>query len=531
MLEIIIITLIISSFLNIILKKIELPTIIWNIITWFVIAYIFWLHDASTNGHLMHIAEFGIVFLMFTIWLEFSFSEFMKMKKQVFLYWSLQFFISSIIFTSISYFLFSLDLISSSIIWLALALSSTAIVLKILNENNDIIQSHGQKSLGILLFQDLAVIPIMILISILSISDSSVVELVWKTVLWWAILIVSFLLIWKYLLEYILTRVSKTASNEIFISSILAFVLASSYLAHYLGLSFSLWALIAGIMIAETHFKHRVESDLIPFRDLLLGFFFITVWMQLELRIIYENLYMILAILLAIIVIKVLIIFWILQFFTKKIIALRTAITLFQVWEFAIVVFELAWSKWLLDKDISQVLIVVIIISMILTPIVMKKLEYIVGIFLKDTFNPENKILDEKLENHIILIGYWKIWKRISNQLKSENEKYYILEDDIMKFKSAKKEWKPVFYWDATKATILNLLNIDKTKSVLITIRDSKNLYKVCDIVSQIVPKSKIYIKVNSYEQRHRIEKLNFTNIIYETQEIANGMIREMKKN
>lgn len=530
MFEIIIITLIISTFLNILLKKLDLPTIIWYIWTWFLIAYLFWLHEVNHNHDLQLIAEFWIVFLMFTIWLEFSFSSFMKMRKAVFLYWWLQFSISSIVFFLISNIVFWLDIVNSLIIWLALSLSSTAIVLKLLNENNNINKSYWQKSLWILLFQDLAVIPIMILISILSIEDSSILVLVWETILWWILLVAILLVIWKYLLEYILTRVSKTNSNEIFISAILALVLWASYLAHALWLSYSLWALIAGIMIAETHFKHKVESDLIPFRDLLLWVFFITVWMQIDIHIIYENFFLIMWLLIAISLLKIWIIYSIIQFFSKKIISVRTGLTLFQVWEFAIVIFGLANANNLLDQNISQILLVTIIISMILTPIVMKNIDNITSLFIKDKFIPENDLWDKKLENHIILIGHWRIWNWLSDKLREKNEDFYIIENDIIKFKQAKKQSKPIFFWDASSWRILNILNIEKAKYILVTIQDNRNLYQVCDLLSHIVPKAKIIIKVSSCEQKMKIKSLNLTNVIYETEEVANGMIRAMKK-
>lgn len=529
MIEIIIITLLLSTFLNILLKKLDLPTIIWYIATGFLIAYMFWLHEVNNNHDLQLIAEFWIVFLMFTIWLEFSFSSFMKMKKVVFIYWWLQFIVTSSIFFIISYFLFSISLISSVIISMALSLSSTAIVLKLLNENNNINKSYWHKALWILLFQDLAVIPIMILITILSSQDSSIITMIWETIIGWIILITVLLFIWKFLLDYILTRVSKTNSNEIFISAILTFILWASYLAHFLGLSYSLWALIWWIMIAETHFKHRVESDLIPFRDLLLWIFFITVWMQLNTEIIQNNFLEIIILLLTITLIKVWIIYSIIKYFTKKIISLRTAFTLFQVWEFAIVLLWLATTNNLIDKDLSQTIIVTTIISMILTPIVLKNLDYIVWIFIKDNFIPENDLWSEKPDNHIIIIWHWRIWSWISNKLDEKKEKYYIIENDIQKFKNAKKQWKPIFYWDASKWRILNILNIEKAKYILVTIRDSKKLFQVCELLSHIVPKAKIIIKVNDSIQKSTIESLNLTNIVFETEEVADGMIRKMK--
>ncbi|MEA3498735.1 MAG: cation:proton antiporter, partial [Campylobacterota bacterium] len=242
MLEIIIFTILIATLLNLFLKQFGIPTIIGYIATGTIIAYGFDLHDAIHSHELKEIAEFGVVFLMFTIGLEFSINHLIRMKKDVFLYGGLQVVLTAIFFTSISNLIFGIDLKSSIIIGSALALSSTAIVLKLLNENGDINKAYGRKVLGVLLFQDIAVIPILLMITIFSVQEGSISDLLLLTFSKALILLLGLFIVGKYLLEPFFTAVSKTKSHEIFISSILLIVIGSSYVAHLFGFSYSLGA-------------------------------------------------------------------------------------------------------------------------------------------------------------------------------------------------------------------------------------------------------------------------------------------------
>lgn len=329
MLEIIVAGIGISTLLNLLLKKFKIPTIIGFIATGTIIAYGFGLHDAKHSHELKLIAEFGVVFLMFTIGLEFSVKHLQRMKKEVFIYEGLQVVLTAIIITFIAMYGFGIENKSSLIIGAALALSSTAIVLKLLNESDDINQEYGRRSLGILLFQDIAVIPILLMITLFSTKDIPVSTLLFQTMIAALVLFVGLWLFGKYLLEPFLHHVSKTNSHEIFLGSILFLVLGASDAAHLLGFSYSLGAFLAGMLIAETRYKYQVEADLIPFRDLLLGVFFVTVGMQLEFAIIADYLLIILALLVGLILLKVTIIFILLQFATIKRVALKSALSLF----------------------------------------------------------------------------------------------------------------------------------------------------------------------------------------------------------
>ena len=532
MLEIIIYTIFIATILNIFLRQFAIPTIIGYIATGTIIAYGFNLHEAVHSHELKEIAEFGVVFLMFTIGLEFSVNHLIKMKKEVFLHGGLQVFLTAGVFAFIANSFFSIEIKSAIIIGSALALSSTAIVLKLLNENGDINKLYGRKVLGILLFQDIAVIPILLMITIFSVADESISSLLYKTFIDATILLVGLFIVGKYLLEPFFHQVSKTKSNEIFISSILLIVIGASYVAHKLGFSYSLGAFVAGMMIAETHYRHQVEADLIPFRDLLLGVFFITVGMQLDFKIIYDNILVISLLLPALIVIKIVMIFSILRFSADRRNALKSALSLFQLGEFALVIFELSYAKGLLDPVVGQVLIVIVVLSMIMTPFVLKNISIIVDKFnyRKNKDNEFPAIDTDNLTNHIILIGYGRLGKNISELIQKEGADFIAIEGDIQTVKEAQKQNLPVIFGNASQKHILESVNIKDASAVIVSIGNSKKLNHICEVVNELTDNTKTIIKVNKFEEKESLSRLNLSHIIVETENTAKAMFDEAIK-
>lgn len=367
-LEIFLITAALAIVLNVIFKKFEIPTIIGYIAAGEIISEIYHL---SGKGEITHIAEFGIVFLMFTIGLEFSFKHLIAMKQEVFLNGSLQMLTCGFVFMLLAIGILGLGDKSATIVGFALALSSTAVVLKILNDNGDINEQYGRKALGILLFQDIAVIPLLLLVDIFSSNNQNIGQLLLTTLLSAVILIALLFFIGKYLVDMIFRLIIRASSQEIFISTILFMVIGASFLAHYFGFSYSLGAFTAGALIAETKYKHKIEADLIPFRDLLLGLFFITVGMQIQPSIVAQNWFIICVLTLLIMGLKFGIVCGFLFLYTKKRVALKTAFSIAQVGEFALAIFSLLQAKSMLDVETAQILIVVSIITMIITPFVL----------------------------------------------------------------------------------------------------------------------------------------------------------------
>lgn len=529
MLEIIVTAIGIATFLNIVLKKLHIPTIIGFIATGTIIAYGFGLHDAKNSHDLKLIAEFGVVFLMFTIGLEFSVKHLLRMKKEVFLYGGLQVILTATLITMIAMYGFGLENRSAMIIGAALALSSTAIVLKMLNESGDINMEYGRRSLGILLFQDIAVIPILLMITLFSMENVPVHTLLLKTLLAAVALLVGLWFTGKYLLEPFLYEVTKINSHEVFIGSVLFLVLAASDIAHLIGFSYSLGAFMAGMLIAETRYKHQIEADLIPFRDLLLGVFFVTVGMQIEFDIIADYVLMITLLLAGLIILKVSIIFLLLQFEASKRVALKSALSLFQLGEFGLVIFELANAKNLVDPATSQVLIVVIILSMIITPFLLKHISPITDYFMPASKDQALNLahISKNYFNHVIVIGYGRLGKHIVNLLERDGFKYVIVEQDIKTVEDARKQGKPIIFGNAGQKHILEALNIYEATSVVIALGNNEKLYLVCETIRELSQNIKTVVKVNSFQEKQMLLDLGLTHIIVETEQTALGMYKE----
>ncbi len=532
MLEIIVFTLFAATLLNLLLKQLKIPTIIGYIATGTIIAYAFDLHEAAFSHELKEIAEFGVVFLMFTIGLEFSIQHLKSMKRDVFFNGGLQVLLSAVLFTLIALFLFSIEMKSAVIIGLALALSSTAVVLKLLNESGDINKPYGRKVLGMLLFQDLAVIPILLMITIFSVHDQPVYTLIMKTAVDAAILLTGLFLTGKYILQPFLYHVSKINSNEIFIGSILLIVIGASYTAHILGFSYSLGAFIAGMLIAETHYKYQVEADLVPFRDLLLGVFFITVGMQLDFSIIREYVALISLLLPALILIKISVIFLLLRAQGEKRTALKSALALFQLGEFALVIFELSFAHGLLEPVVGQVLIVTVVLSMIMTPFVIRNLSRLTDLVIsqEDSERDFPAAGDMHLSDHVIVIGYGRLGKSIARVLKREGMPYIVVESNISSVQDARKLDESIIYGNAAQKHILESLNIKEAASVIVAIGNSKKLYLICETVKALTNNSKTIVKVNKYEEKEALAYLNLSHVVVETEGTAQAMVEEARK-
>ncbi len=488
---------VLAVFLGILLKRFDVPPLIGYIISGIVLVNI--IGKDVEDAHLLEqIAEFGIVFLMFTIGLEMKLENLMQMKKQVFTYGGLQVGLSILIFTFVAYFAFGLDFKAALVIGGALSLSSTAIVLKILNDKNQISNYYGQNSLGILIFQDLAVIPILLVMTILSNSQSDVGQMIFDIFVSGIILLVVMLIFGIYFLDHILRYVDKTDSNELFILIVLIIAIGCSYLAHYLGFTYSMGAFIGGMLIAETHYRHQVEADLIPFRDLFLALFFVTVGMQIDISFFVSHILEVLTLAIIIMILKALIIFGIIYIFVGKRVGIESALAICQVGEFSFVIFTLATQGKLLDIQTGQFLTLAVIISMVITPFILKNIKFITDKFMK-SMNSHSEILNEnakKLTNHVIVCGYGSFGKQILLNLKKENLEHIAIIDNYEFFEDALKEGEMAIFGNTSQKHILKEAGILKAKAVIIAFHDIENITLLTHTIKDLNPNIKIMAKV-----------------------------------
>ena len=516
----------ISVALNVIFKKFQIPTIIGYIVTGTLISEFF---NLKSNDEISHIAEFGIAFLMFTIGLEFSFKHLMSMKKEVFLNGGLQVCLSGFVMGVMLYYALHLKDETALIAGLAFALSSTAIVLKTLNDNGDVSKIYGRKALGILLFQDIAVIPILLMIDMFSSQDASINELLLKTFTSAVILIVVLFLLGKYVINWIFYKVVQTNSQEVFIATILFLVVGASTLAHFFGFSYSLGAFLAGMMMAETQYKHQIEVDLIPFRDLLLGLFFITVGMQINFVVVLSNIWLVLGLVFSIMVVKAIVVFAVLNIYLKRRVAAKTALSVCQIGEFALAVFGLMTTRNLLDIQTAQIFIAASVISMFVTPFILKKLDVLADLVEREVVVESNETLKpQKLKNHIVVFGYDRLGQEVVLRLKETKLLYIVLDNDISLVELGRSRGENVFLGNVLQSNTLENACLDDAAAVIITVSNEQRVELIAQKIKDYGANIQTIIKANGEGNKDIFGELgaNF-HLISEERVMAKTLVHE----
>lgn len=516
-----------SIVLNIIFKKFGMPTIIGYIATGIFLSRISEIYKLE---EISHVAEFGIVFLMFTIGLEFSFKHLMRMKKDVFFNGFLQVFVTGIILASIVYEAFVIDKKAALLVGCALAMSSTAIVIKMLNDSSEISRPHGRKALGILLFQDIAVIPTLLMIDIFASTNSTpVIFLIFKTVFSALCLIAILFLLGKYVFDKVLEMVVRTDSDEIFTTAVLFCVVGASYLAYSFGFSPTLGAFVAGMLIAETRYAHEIEVDLVPFRDMFLGLFFISVGMQINFKIIFSNFFLVTSLTIFVMAIKFIIIYFVLFFSNKKRVAFKSAISLSQVGEFALAILSLLIGKNMLNEKISSILIAVVVISMILTPFILKNLKFLANYFSEQEEQREcEKIEARGFKNHFIVCGYGTLGQEVVQTLKAKGLLYIVIESNLNLVELGRSRGENIFLGNFTqKATLLDSY-IKDASAVILTVSNEQKLELIISSIKSLDFDVNIIVRYQGNDEKKLFEddklKIKF---VKEERAIARVLIHE----
>lgn len=436
--------------------------------------------DKEENIELL--AEFGIVFLLFSIGLEFSLAQMISMRRQVFGLGTIQVVTTAVLVYAIGYFL-GLDTNTNIVVASAFALSSTAIVIKQLTEQSEIHSRHGRSALGVLIFQDIIAIPLLILIPTLALSASDDGALRWAlgvAFLKGVIVVVIMHLIGKYLLKPLFHEVASAKSQELFTLTVLTVALGAAAFTEQMGLSMTLGAFLAGMMLSETEYRHQIESDIRPFQDILLGLFFVTVGMLISLEVLQQHLLLIIAITIGIILLKGVVIYGVARMMDKASgVALRIALSLSQVGEFGLVLITLAFTYKLLPLEIGNILLTSAVLSMSIAPFLLKFNGKIAKRICKQSYlsnhhEIEQTIIEnnQNLEQHVILCGFGRVGQTVSRFLTKSNTSFVALDMDIRRVKGAYDAGENVYYGDAAKETVLEAAALNKAKIVIITFSD-----------------------------------------------------------
>ena len=525
----IIVALGISIVVNIFLKKIGISQIIGYIITGTIIVYAFDLREAGHSHELEMVGEFGIVFLMFTIGLEISLAKMGTMKKEIFGNGLMQVGFTTIVVYVAAHYIFMLDSISSIIIALAFSLSSTAVVLSYLKSSKEIYTPYGQNATGILIFQDIAVIPILILIGFLTNEgDESVATILMHTIASAIIVVGLLFVVGKRLVTWLLHFSASSELDELFMGSVLFIVVGASLFASSMGFTYSLGAFVAGMIIAETKYHHKVESEIAPFKDILLGTFFVTVGMKIDIDMFVSNIALIVGLFTLILIFKTLIIFLLLRLSSNSATSLKSALSLSQVGEFSFVIFAVASAGNILDKDLVSLLVLVVIFSMIVTPFFITRINDFVEKIIKSKDIVTDMTPLASRQDHVIVCGYSVVGKFVTKHLEELDAPFIVVDNSNKHVKEALDEDIEAYLGDASKSSILNALNIEKASAIIVTLDNIDKKRLICEAILKHSYNANLVVKVVSLEEKKKLEDLNITVVVDGKVEVARVLVERM---
>lgn len=463
------------------------------------------------------IAELGIVFLLFAIGLELTFGRLMAMRKYVLGFGSLQVIFTSAAISFIAHKFFGLGLETSIVVGSALSLSSTAIVMQVINEHSEQSTRVGRLSFSILLMQDLAVIPILVLLPLLAKSDTKIADALGGALLDAIIAMGIIFVVGRLFLRPIYRLIAETKNDVLFLSFTLMVILGSAYLSSHMGLSFAFGAFISGLMVAETEYKYRVEEEILSLKSLLLGLFFMTIGMSFDFDLLVKSLPYIVLVSLALIVVKGSIIVALCRIFRFPLApAIHTGFLLSQGGEFAFVLFVMAVKQDFLEVDISQFLMTVVTFTMALTPLLAalgRKIKS--NIYTKEVLH-DNKIKREigDISKHVIVIGFSKVGRIVSYILRKRNVHYVILENNHRVVRIERNNNYNIYYGDAMNVDILRYIGIERSESVIVALEDDFACIKITRFIHENFPNAVVITKSETINNADRFKKVGASFVV-----------------
>ena len=448
-----------------------------------------------------HVAEFGIVFLMFSIGLEFSLSKLYSMRKTLFGLGGAQVLITLGVAMLIGW-LAGLSLVTAFVIGGALTMSSTAIVSKILMERVDLNSRHGRLSIGILLFQDLAVIPILVLIPALGAQSGNLTSILGISLIKTVILLFILFKFGKCIINFWFSLVAKQRSRELFVMNVLMVTLLLATVTKIAGLSYALGAFIAGMLISETRYRYQVESDIASFRDILLGLFFISVGMLLDFNQLGKHIGLVLLLLVFFVLFKAFVIAVLSRLFGYETgVGIRTGMVLAQAGEFSFVILALGLEQNLIGGDELQVVLAASLLSMVTAPFIIQYNGKIARKLVKSYTRNSSQVVDEidsvakNLKDHVIICGYGRSGQYLGRFLKEENIPFIALDIDPTRVHDAAAAGQHVMYGDAGRRIVLEAAGGARAKALIVSYSDMRASMKVLHVAQEGYPNLPVIVR------------------------------------
>ncbi len=468
---------------------------------------------AKDTAAVKYLAEFGVVFLMFVIGLEFNLPKLRSMRTLVFGLGSLQVLLTMAA-TMAGHFMlvagyawltgrvWQMDWQGAVVLGGALAMSSTAIVVKLMAERLELESEHGRRVLGVLLFQDLAVVPLLVLIPALG-SPASELAFAMGWALAKAAVLLT-LLLWggQRAMRWWLTLVARRKSEELFILNLLLVTLGLAWLTEHAGLSLALGAFVAGMLVAETEYKHQVETDIRPFHDVLLGLFFITIGMKLDWRPVLDQWLLVLLLTTLPVVAKAVLVAalaW--GFRAAPGVAVRTGLYLAQAGEFGFVLLTLGAEQGLIAAPWVSPVLASMVLSMLATPFLVMKSNAIVNRLVASDWMMQSVALTTiakraiAAEQHVIICGYGRSGQNLAKLLALEHIPYMALDLDPDRVRQAAAAGQSVVFGDAARLPSLMAAGLARAAAVVVSYHDTASALKILDLVRAHAPRVPVVVR------------------------------------
>ncbi len=467
----IVIILLVSLPIIYLLKKINVPSILGFLAAGMVIGP-YGLHLISDIENIQVMAEVGVILLLFTIGLEVSFGKLVKMRRMLFYAGLLQI-VLTISITALIFFLFGIQLNKAVFYGMLISLSSTAIVLKLLQDRGELETPFGRISIVILIFQDLAVVPMLILLPMLSGSENFTPAKILLQLFYAAGAIAVIILLAKFLMPKVLYQLARLKIREAFTVGTILLLLGTAYLTHLIGLSFAIGAFIAGLILSESDFSHQVTADILPLKDAFNSIFFVSIGLLLNLKFVYDYFFLMIALTAGIIILKSSIVLLLVKAMKYPFrIAIIAGLSLSQVGEFSFVLSQSGLSFNLIGHEFYNAFLAASIFSMLLTPLLIK-LAPVLGYSAGGLKVSKGKIEHEtSLTNHVIIVGFGLNGRNLARVLRNTGIKYIVVEINPETVKEEKSKGEKIIYGDITREEILLAAGVTNALVIVFAISD-----------------------------------------------------------
>lgn len=480
----------------------------------------------------VHLSEFGVVFLLFVIGLELRPSRLWLLREQVFGHGAAQVLVTSGVI-GLAAWLFGLSWQASIVVGAGLALSSTALVLQTLAEKGQLTTRHGREAFAILLFQDLAVIPLLALLPLLGSATSDASQPGWQSTLRITAILVAAIVGSRLLLRPLLRLIVTFGGREIFTASALLLVVGSALSTVWAGLSMSLGAFLAGVLLADSEYRHELEAVIEPFKGLLLGLFFMSVGMTVDLPLLFREPVTVISLVLALIVVKASVLMALRPLMKTAADSTRKlALALAQGGEFAFVLFGIAAGFGIFDKPTSAILTLVVALSMLISPLL-----FLLDEKVFDRLKPAEPAASDydpiqDTGSPVIIVGFGRVGQVVARVLHSRNIAFTALEVNPQQIDFVRKFGNKVYYGDASRLDLLEAAGIKNAKLFVLAIGNVETSIKVATMVRKHFPQVPIYARTRNRSHSYQLldlgVKMQIRETLYSSIELSRGVLQEL---